>query len=124
VLKNYSAVYVVVDSLDECSDREGTRSRILNKIRDLQKETDLHLMVTSRFIPEIVEEFKHTPWLEVRATAADVRRFVVGKIYELPKCIQRDKELQELVQDKIAQAVDGMLVYRVSILSTMISRLR
>jgi hypothetical protein len=124
VLRNYSAAYVVVDSLDECSDREGTSSRILNKIRDLQKETDLHLMVTSRFIPEIVEEFKHTPRLEVRATAADVRRFVAGKIYELPKCIQRDKELQELVQDKITQAVDGMLVYRVSILSTMISRLR
>jgi hypothetical protein len=124
VLRNYSAVYVVVDSLDECPDREGTRSRTLNKIRDLQKETDLHLMVTSRFIPEIVEEFKHTPRLEVRATAADVRRFVAGKIYELPKCIQRDKELRELVQDKITQAVDGMLVYRVSILSTMISQLR
>lgn len=123
MLRNYSAVYVVVDSLDECPDREGTRSRILNKIRDLQKETDLHLMVTSRFIPETVEEFKHAPRLEVRATAVDVRRFVTGKIYELPNCIQRDKELQELVQDKITQAVDGMLVYRVSVLSTMISRL-
>jgi Cdc6-like AAA superfamily ATPase len=38
VLRNYSAVYVVVDSLDECP--EGTRSRILSKIRDLQKETE------------------------------------------------------------------------------------
>jgi hypothetical protein len=121
VLRNYSAVYVVVDSLDECPDRKGTRSRILRKIRDLQKETDLHLMVTSRFIPEIVEEFKHAPRLEVRATAADVRRFVAGKMYELPKCIQRDKKLQELVQDTITQAMDGMLVYRVSVWSTMIS---
>jgi Cdc6-like AAA superfamily ATPase len=114
VLRYYSTIYIVFDGLDECSDREGTRNGILNKIRGLQKETDIRLMVTSRFIPEIVEEFKHALRLEVRATAADVRRFVASKICELPKCIQRDKELQDLVQDRITEAVDGMLVYTIS----------
>ena len=111
VLTAYSKVYLVVDALDECTDQDGTRSRFLAKLRDLQSKVDLHLMTTSRFIPDIVQEFKLAPMLEVRASESDVRHFVVGQIYRLPKCIQRDDELQAFVQEKIVKAVDGMSVY-------------
>ncbi|EON63613.1 hypothetical protein W97_02841 [Coniosporium apollinis CBS 100218] len=110
VLSNYSSAYVVVDALDECPDKHGTRSQLLAKLRDLQSKTDLRLMVTSRFIPDIKNTFKSTPRLEVRASNADVKRFVAGQMYRLPKCVQRDDELQGFVQDRIADAVDGMFL--------------
>ncbi|RYP13640.1 hypothetical protein DL767_010650 [Monosporascus sp. MG133] len=108
VLTNYSTVYVVVDAIDECAYKDGTRSQLLAKLRDLQSNTDMRLMVTSRFIPEVENEFRSMPTLEVRASGTDVKRFVLGQIYRLPKCVQRDDELQGFAQDKIVEAVDGI----------------
>jgi hypothetical protein len=56
-----------------------------------------------------------TPTLEVQASGADVKRFVQGQIYRLPKCVQRDIELQRSIEDKIIEAVDGMLVFLIPI---------
>jgi hypothetical protein len=67
-------------------------------------------MVTSRFIPDIQQEFRSALKLEVRASDEDVRRYVAGQIPRLPKCIQRDDEMKSLVQGKIVKAVDGMYV--------------
>jgi NACHT domain len=123
VVKNLTRVYVVIDALDECSDRDGTRSRLLAKLRDLQREADVHLIVTSRCIPDIENEFRLVPTLEIRASDADVKRFVEGHIYRLPRCIQRDNELQGFMEDKIVEAVDGMLVLRVLYQRVISSRL-
>lgn len=108
VLTNYSTVYVAVDALDECSDQDGTRRQFLAKLRDLQNRTDLRILATSRFIPDVMNGFSGAAKLEVRASEEDVKQFVVGQTYRLPKCIQRDDALQDMVQDKIVQAVDGM----------------
>ncbi|KAI9766598.1 MAG: hypothetical protein M1840_006409 [Geoglossum simile] len=110
ILTNHLSVYLLIDALDECSDKEGTRSELLNKLYALQSKTDLHLMVTSRFIPEIANEFKPALTLEVRASKADVKRFVEGQMYRLPNCVQRDEALQVIVQEKLVEAVDGMFL--------------
>ncbi|KAK2792301.1 hypothetical protein FQN52_003778 [Onygenales sp. PD_12] len=110
VLASQSSVYLVVDALDECSDEQGTRSQLLDKLRALQSETDLHIMATSRWIPEIVNEFKSVSTLEIRASEADVKRFVRGQMYRLPSCVQRDNALQLMVQEKLVQAADGMFL--------------
>ncbi|KAF1950514.1 hypothetical protein CC80DRAFT_426705 [Byssothecium circinans] len=93
VVANYSSVYVVVDALDECPDQDGTRHQFLAKLRDLQGERDVRLMATSRFISDIVSEFSAALTLEVRASDDDVKRFVAGQTYRLPKCIQCDDAL-------------------------------
>lgn len=67
-------------------------------------------MATSRFLPEIVDWFNKALKLEVQAEKEDVKRFVAGQICRLPRCIQRDSALQEVVQEKIVEAVDGMYV--------------
>jgi hypothetical protein len=110
VLKNFSSVHIIIDALDECSDQDGTRRRLLAKLRDLRQEADLRLMFTSRFIPDIESEFRSVPMLEVRASDADVTRFVRGQMDRLPKCVRRDHKLQGFVEDKIVEAADGMLV--------------
>jgi NACHT domain len=123
ILTNYSSVYIVVDALDECQEMDGTRSQLLAKLRDLQCKADMRLMVTSRFIPDIENEFKLALRLEVRASDADVKQFVMGQMFRLPKCVQRDKELQRVVQDKIVEAVDGMSAFRTPLTSTVSLRL-
>lgn len=110
VLANHPAVYIVIDALDECRDSDGTRRQLLSKLQDLQARGDVRLMVTSRFIPGILDEFRGALQLEVRASSEDVKRFVAGQTYRLPRCIQRDLTLQDLIQRKIAEAVDGMYV--------------
>ncbi|KAF1953955.1 hypothetical protein CC80DRAFT_476890 [Byssothecium circinans] len=110
VLAKYSTVYIVVDALDECRDSDGTRRRFLAKLRDLQTGQDVRLMATARLIPEIEDEFREAARLEVRASNEDVKRFVAGQMYRLPKCIQCDPALQGTIQGKFAEAVDGMFL--------------
>ena len=94
--------------MDECADRNGVRSRLINKLRELQARIDVQLLFTSRFIPDITQKFQLNPILEVRASEEDVRRFVVGQILCLSNCIQRDKELKHAIQNKIVEAVNGI----------------
>jgi len=108
MLTKYSTVYIVVDALDECRDSDGTRRQFLARLRDLQTGQDIRLMATARFIPEIEDGFRTATKLEVRASDEDVRRFVAGQMYRLPRCIQHDTSLQDMVEEKIAEAADGM----------------
>ncbi|KAL5378431.1 hypothetical protein DPSP01_009188 [Paraphaeosphaeria sporulosa] len=110
ILSKYSAVYIVVDALDECRANDGTRRQFLAKLRDLQAGQDVRLMATARFIPEVEDAFRDTAWLEVRASKEDVKRFVAGQIHRLPRCVQRDLALQATIQERLAEAVDGMFL--------------
>jgi uncharacterized membrane-anchored protein YjiN (DUF445 family) len=106
VLANFSTVHIVIDALDEC--REDARHQFLAKLQDLQAARSLRLMASSRFIPDIVDRFKEALRLEVQASDEDVKRFVAGQTYRMPKRIQRDSALLDMMQDKIVEAVDGM----------------
>jgi hypothetical protein len=97
---------VVVDALDECLNHD--RTQLLVMLRNLQSKGNLSFMATSRFIPEVEQQFTLSPILEIRADDSDVKRFVAGQMYRLPRCVQRDKELQVTIQDGISRAVEGM----------------
>jgi hypothetical protein len=111
VLAELSTTYIVVDALDECSVDGGTRSQLLEHLRALQHKTDLRLLITSRHIPDIVEKFKKNPRIEIRAHDGDIRSFIAGQLFRLPRCVQRDSELQGMIQEKITGAIDGMYVH-------------
>jgi Cdc6-like AAA superfamily ATPase len=106
VLAQYPYVYIVVDALDECQNE--ARHQLLVNLLGLQKEGDIRLMATSRFVPDVEDAFRQALRLEVQASREDVKRYVAGQIYRLPASIRRDAALQELVQEKIVEAVDGM----------------
>ena len=52
-----------------------------------------------------------------------MKQFVKGQMYQLPNCVQRDDALQVMVQEKLVEAVDGMLVYCGRLDNTTDSRL-
>lgn len=109
-LSDFSSVYIVIDALDECSADDGTRSQLLSHVRELRGAKNLRVLITSRHLPDIVQEFSEIPRVEIRAHEEDVKLFVAGEIHRLPRCIQRDAELQRLAQDRIVEAIDGMHV--------------
>ncbi|KIM99237.1 hypothetical protein OIDMADRAFT_43209 [Oidiodendron maius Zn] len=108
ICSSYPAVYIIVDALDECANRDGARNRLVNKLCDLQVSTDMRLLFTSRSLPEITSMFQSALILEVHASEEDVRCFVTGQMPRLSKCVQRDDGLKQAVQDKIVKAADGM----------------
>ncbi|KAL1602368.1 hypothetical protein SLS60_005784 [Paraconiothyrium brasiliense] len=110
VVAMYPKIYVVVDALDECRNNDGTRSQLLARLRDLQVGADVRIMATSRYIPEIEDGFQTAMKLEIRASDEDVRQYIAGQEYRLPRCIRRDPALQTMIQDKLVKAVGGMFL--------------
>jgi hypothetical protein len=109
VCSTYTRVRIVVDALDEFSNDDGQRDRLLDALSDLQGHGNISFLATSQFVPEITERFASDPILEIQADDSDVARFTSEQILALPtKCIKRDAELSRTVQKGIVQSVDGM----------------
>jgi hypothetical protein len=102
----FDSIYLVVDALDE-SDL-ATRQKLRHQLNAIRGMTDLRLLVTSRDIPEIVEDFRTASKIQIRAHDEDVRSFIAGQIDSLPKCIRQDGSLQYNIQERIVEATDGM----------------
>jgi Cdc6-like AAA superfamily ATPase len=106
----YSRVFIVIDALDECQVSDGCRTRFLSEILNLQAKCGISLFATSRFIPEIIENFKGSMSLKIRASEEDVRRYLDSHISNLPLFVSRSPDLQEEIKAEIVKAVDGMYV--------------
>ena len=108
VVASYSRTFIVIDALDECGASEGGYRKILPEIFNLQARTGTNLFATSRFIPNVTEEFKGSPSLEIRANDGDVRRYLDGHMLQLSPFVSRKPDLQEEIKNQIVDAVDGM----------------
>jgi|SRR5579862_2939611 len=106
----YSRVFIIVDALDECQLSDGSLTRFLTELLNLQAKCGANLFTTSRFIPEIMSKFEKSILLEIRANKEDVKRYLDGHMFKLPGFVARSCELQEKIKNEIAKAVDGMYV--------------
>ena len=107
-MASYSRTFIIIDALDECGTSGGGRGKFLSEIFKLQAKTGASLFATSRFIPDITEEFKGSPWLEIRASGEDVRKYMDGHMSELRPFVSRRPDLQEEIKTAIIKAVGGM----------------
>jgi hypothetical protein len=106
----YSRLFLIIDALDECRLRNGCLSKFLSEVFNLQFKTKANIFATSRIIPEIMEKFRGSATLEICASSQDVRRYLEGHMFRLPRFVVRSLELQEEIKTEIAQSVDGMCV--------------
>jgi hypothetical protein len=104
----FSQSFLVIDGLDECQTSGGSRSRLLDIIFHLQESSNVNVLATSRFIPEITQRFESMPILEIRASKDDVARYLQGNLASLPSFVTRRQDLQEEILDVILSAIDGM----------------
>ena len=106
----YSNVFIIVDALDECQVSDGCPTRLLSEIFKLQARERANIFSTSRFIPEILETFKESMSLEIRARDEDVQIYLAGHMTRLPSFVLSNPDLQNEVKATISKAVDGMCV--------------
>lgn len=108
VADNYSKVFIIVDALDECQASDHCRARLLSELFNLQKRHGTNILATSRFIPEIVDQFQGSLRLEIRAREEDVWTYLDHHMSPERAFLRKNLELQEEIKGKIAQVVGGM----------------
>ena len=107
---SFDRTFLVCDALDECSDDESIRTKLLDAMFELQRQFRTNVFATSRSLPEVVAAFRDELSVEIRATEDDVRRYLEARIVELPKCVGRNQNLREEIINAISDAVGGMYV--------------
>jgi hypothetical protein len=110
VSKLYSKVFIIIDALDECQDTDKCRTTLLSEIFKLQEGQRSNIFSTSRCIPEILERFKESVSLEIRARDEDVRAYLASHMTRLPPFVLSNPDLQNEIKATISKAVDGMCV--------------
>jgi hypothetical protein len=110
VVALYSKVYIIIDALDECQGSGGSRDRFLAEVFSIRDSFGANVFATSRYIPEIIETFKGSRFLEVSASSEDVEKYLDDHMSQLPGFVSRSSDLQEEIKTKIVQSVQGMHV--------------
>ena len=109
----FSKAFVVVDALDECTDR--TRAELLIALRSLG--SNVSMLVTSRNLASIAQEFHETKHLDIRASDKDVEKYIEGRIPLEPSLqthVDNDPSLREEIVEKITENIQGMSVSHLS----------
>ncbi|KAF2465937.1 purine and uridine phosphorylase [Lindgomyces ingoldianus] len=82
-------IFVIIDALDECQASDGCRARLLSELFTLQNIHKTNILATSRFIPDIVNQFEgKSESFEIRASRED------------------NQQLQSEIKVSISEAVD------------------
>ena len=69
-----SRVYVVVDALDELGNAGLDRQTFTTCFRQIHDRFHFSLMITSRYIPSLTQEFHQPICIDIRASPGDIRR--------------------------------------------------
>jgi Cdc6-like AAA superfamily ATPase len=106
-VQKFSQVFLVVDALDECS--EKSCRELLSNLQDLQKKTGMKLLATSRHAVDFRRNFEECAMLEIKANESDVKAVLDSQMGMLSACVTTDNfALRSKVMEEIAAAVDGM----------------
>jgi hypothetical protein len=107
----YSEVYIVIDALDECIDKNwriiwgGLLSELKRSVSNLQ------LLYTSRDIKDIADILTESTRVEIRAGDADIEAYVQAQTQtanSLQQICKRVPELQESIPLVITLIAKGM----------------
>jgi hypothetical protein len=108
-VRRFPKVFVVIDALDECYEKNGTRSNFLKEIRRLHPF--IRLLVTSRLSPAIESEFFEAARLEIRASDTDVRKYLehrLANLSQLGRHAKKDPTLKETIANALVKNAKGM----------------
>jgi hypothetical protein len=104
----FSKTFLIIDALDEC--KEDTRYNLLRDIRKLP--LNVHLLCTSRYMPDIEQQLYNCARQEIRARNKDVESYISGIIEQnirLRNHVIADSSLRDAVIRTIVANIDGML---------------
>lgn len=109
VVESFDKIYIIIDSLDECSERKD----LLQWIRTIVAggSGKLHTMVTSRSEPDIRQGLRSVVGLEEisitgPAIEGDISTFLDSKLVAIDEW--NEPGLKQLVKDSLLDDSDGM----------------
>lgn len=109
IISGFDKAYIIIDSLDECANREKLLAWIKMTI---EKTDNLHLLVTSRPERDIESLLGWLAWnsMNVAAVAAnsDIKAYIDVKL-DLPKW-KNNPGLQNLIRTTLLEKANGMYV--------------
>ena len=105
---SWSRIFIIVDALDECSEKDATRQRLVEGLLSLQGSNRINILVTTRPIPSILCEFEVWERLAIRANSADIQKYLLGQMDRFSKRVVVGKDLQAQIISAIIDAADGM----------------
>lgn len=106
VVGSQDRAFLVIDALDECSDK--ARKILLAKLQELRRNTKTSVMATSRPHGLLEREFEGDAQLEIRAVERDIDLYLDGQLKGLSECVTRSDTLQKTIKKHIAEAAGGM----------------
>ena len=124
ILHGFSSTFIVLDALDECTEREKLLSWIQTLILDKDKNLRVHLIVTSRPEQEIEDKFKSSHYFDL-VKASENHDLVAYLDYQLQNDSDLQKwnsETQDQIKLKLMEQADGMYVYYQHLNDRMISK--
>jgi hypothetical protein len=104
----YSRAFIIVDALDKCQVSDDSQARFLSELFSFQIRHEVNIFATSRFIPQIIDQFNGSMPLEIRAHDKDVRKYLDGRISQSESKFL--KTYREKIKTEITKAVGGMYV--------------
>lgn len=108
VAASYSRIFILVDALDEYQNGDGDRTTFLSGMLNLQTQSGINVLATSRFLPDLDQFFDRALHLEIRASEEDVRLFLDERVRHMRSFVLRNEALQEQIKNDITASVDGM----------------
>jgi hypothetical protein len=102
-----SKVFVVIDALDEC--HEKMRENLVAETRWLP--ANVHLLVTSRPLDTITEEFEGILKLEIAARDEDLKTYIENRIHDerhLAKTVGNDEALKQRITETVLAKTQKM----------------
>ncbi|KAL8812638.1 MAG: hypothetical protein Q9200_000866 [Gallowayella weberi] len=109
VVRRHSTVFVVIDALDECSER--VRDAIVTRLNCLPDS--VRFLITTRPIGEITDRFPNSPKIEIRATNTDLMSYITSRIANstrLSSLIRDRSTLREDICTHVIAKADGMFL--------------
>ncbi|RYP09549.1 hypothetical protein DL764_001234 [Monosporascus ibericus] len=96
--------YVQSDEVD----RERSAKEVISHVDDLDRRFYAEDTVGIAPIPEVMGNFRDSLTIEVRASEDDIRKYLNGRMSQLPRFVDERPDLQDEISSSIVKAVDGM----------------
>ena len=113
ILDRFSEAYIMIDALDECTDREKTLNWVNSLISDTNcKAANLHIVVTSRPERDIHEIFAALDPHSVdvsEANTKDIAEYL--KLHMESKFTKYDENTREKIKTELEKHAEGSSVY-------------
>jgi Cdc6-like AAA superfamily ATPase len=112
MIEEFNQVFIILDALDECDDREDLMESI-NEITGWNLQT-LHVLTTSRMEREIADGLNVTEeqklYIQSDLIEADIRAYIYARLQidEKLRRWQKNKQDQETIVDTLMEKSDGM----------------